>query len=60
MMSETYVECLVKKKSNTGMVFLRMLTSLYFNRPYYLAGIVDWSGNGGGGLFCLFECRFGV
>ena len=34
--------------------------SLYFNRPYYLAGIVDWSGNGGGGLFCLFECRFGV
>ncbi len=59
MMSETYVECLVKKKSNTGMVFLRML-SLYFNRPYYLAGIVDWSGNGGGGLFCLFECRFGV
>ena len=34
--------------------------SLYLNRPYYLAGIVDWSGNGGGGLFCLFECRFGV
>ena len=26
MMSETYVECLVKKKTSSGMMFLRMLT----------------------------------
>ncbi len=28
MMSETYVECLVKKKTSAGMLFLRMLTIL--------------------------------
>lgn len=28
MMSETYVECLVKKKSNTGIKFLRILSTM--------------------------------
>lgn len=41
MMSETYVECLVKKKSNTGMVFLRMLTTI-MAAAFILIGLIIW------------------
>ena len=41
MMSETYVECLVKKKSNTGMVFLRMLTTI-MAVAFILIGLIIW------------------
>lgn len=39
MMSETYVECLVKKKTSTGMMFLRMLT-IVMAVVFLLAGFV--------------------
>ena len=41
MMSETYVECLVKKKSNTGMVFLRMLTTI-MAVAFVVIGVIVW------------------
>lgn len=41
MMSETYVECLVKKKTGTGMVFLRMLL-MVMAVVFILAGFVIW------------------
>lgn len=41
MMSETYVECLIKKKTSTGMVFLRMLT-LSMAVVFILAGFILW------------------
>lgn len=41
MMSETYVECLVKKKSNAGMVFLRMLTTI-MAVAFIVIGVIAW------------------
>ena len=41
MMSETYVECLIKKKTSTGMVFLRMLT-LSMAVVFILVGFILW------------------
>lgn len=41
MMSETYVECLVKKKTNAGMVFLRMLTTI-MAVAFIVIGLFAW------------------
>lgn len=41
MMSETYVECLVKKKTSTGMLFLRMLT-MVMAVVFILVGFIFW------------------
>lgn len=41
MMSDTYVECLVKKKTNTGMLFLRILLVM-LAVVFILVGFILW------------------
>ena len=62
IMSETYVECLVKRKANPVKIFLRALTimlAVVFRFPV-CTGAFGGTADGGGCILRLYECGTGI